>query len=59
MATDLEVIPADDQFTREVDHFIESVGAGTLLSPAEDGVRQAKVIEALKQSAETGRSVSL
>ena len=56
---ELEEIPADDQFTREVDHFIESVGAGSLLSPAEDGANQAKVIERLKQSAETGRSVSL
>jgi predicted dehydrogenase len=55
----LEDIPADDQFTREVDHFIESVAAGSLLSPAEDGVNQAKVIEALRQSAQTGRSVSL
>jgi predicted dehydrogenase len=57
--TDLDEIPADDQFTREVDHFIESVSAGSLLAPAEDGVNQAKVIEALKRSAETGRSVSL
>jgi D-xylose 1-dehydrogenase (NADP+, D-xylono-1,5-lactone-forming) len=56
---ELEEIPAEDQFTREVDHFIESVAVGRLLSPAEDGVNQAKVIEALKQSAETGRSVSL
>ena len=57
--TELDEIPADDQFTREVDHFIESVTAGSLLLPAEDGVNQAKAIEALKQSAETGRSVSL
>jgi D-xylose 1-dehydrogenase (NADP+, D-xylono-1,5-lactone-forming) len=57
--TALDEIPADDQFTREVNHFIESVAAGSLLAPAEDGVNQAKVIEALKQSAETGRSVSL
>jgi predicted dehydrogenase len=56
--TDLEEIPADDQFTREVDHFIECVAAGKLLSPAEDGVNQAKVIEALRLSAQTGRSGS-
>jgi predicted dehydrogenase len=55
----LDEIPADDQFAREVDHFVESVAAGSLLSPAEDGVNQAKVIEALRQSAETGRSISL
>jgi predicted dehydrogenase len=57
--TAVHEIPADDQFTREVDHFVESVAVGSLLPPAENGVNQAKVIEALKQSAETGRSVSL
>ena len=54
-----EEIPAVDQFTGEVDHFVESVAAGHLLPPAEDGVNQAKVIEALKRSALTGTSVVL
>jgi predicted dehydrogenase len=56
---EVEDIPAVDQFTGEVDHFVESVAAGSLLPPAEDGVSQARVIEALKHSAATGRSVAL
>jgi predicted dehydrogenase len=56
---EFEDTPAADQFTSEVDHFIESVAAGSLLPPAEDGVNQARVIEALKRSAETGTSVTL
>jgi predicted dehydrogenase len=56
---EVEDIPAVDQFTGEVDHFVESVAAGRLLPPAEDGVNQAKVIEALKRSAVIGASVVL
>ena len=56
---ELDEIPADNQFTKEVDHFIESVAAASLLPPAEDGVNQARVIEALKHSAETRSSVTL
>jgi predicted dehydrogenase len=56
---DFEDIPAVDQFTSEVDHFVESVAAGSLLPPAEDGVNQAKVIQALRHSAETGTAVTL
>jgi predicted dehydrogenase len=56
---EFEFIPAVDQFTREVDHFVESVAAGSRLPPAEDGVNQAKPIEALTRSAEAGTSVTL
>jgi predicted dehydrogenase len=56
---EFEDIPAVDQFTSEVNHFVESVAAGRLLPPAEDSVNQARVIEALKHSAETGTSVAL
>lgn len=47
----LEEIPAANQFGLEIDHFVESVRAGRLLPPAEDGVAQARVIEALYASA--------
>jgi predicted dehydrogenase len=48
-----------DQYALEVDHFAASVRAGRLLAPAEDGVAQAAVIEALYESAATRRAVSL
>jgi predicted dehydrogenase len=47
----VEQIPAAHQFALEIDHFAESVAAGRLLPPAEDGVAQARVIEALYASA--------
>jgi predicted dehydrogenase len=47
----VEEVPAANQFGLEIDHFVESVRAGRLLSPAEDGVAQARVIEALYASA--------
>jgi predicted dehydrogenase len=55
----VEEVPLADQFAAEADHFARSVHAGHLLAPAEDGVAQARAIEALYASAETGRSVSL
>ncbi len=45
-----EVGPAD-QFALEVAHFARSVRAGRLLPPAEDGVAQARAMEALYASA--------
>jgi predicted dehydrogenase len=47
----IEEIPAANQFGLEIDHFAASVEAGRLLPPAEDGVAQARVIEALYASA--------
>jgi predicted dehydrogenase len=47
----VEVIPAAHQFALEIDHFVQSVAEGRLLAPAEDGVAQARVIEALYASA--------
>ncbi|MGH2351779.1 MAG: Gfo/Idh/MocA family protein [Chloroflexota bacterium] len=54
-----EEIPAADQYALEADHFARSVRAGQLLPPAEDGVAQARVIEALYRSADTGQAVRL
>jgi glucose-fructose oxidoreductase len=51
--------PGVDQYASEADHFVQSVRAGRLLAPAEDGLAQARVIEALYRSAETGQSVRL
>jgi predicted dehydrogenase len=45
-----ETEPAN-QFANEADHFARCVQAGKLLPPAEDGVAQARVIEALYASA--------
>jgi D-xylose 1-dehydrogenase (NADP+, D-xylono-1,5-lactone-forming) len=45
-----DVAPAN-QFALEADHFARSVRAGRLLPPAENGVAQARVIEALLASA--------
>ncbi|HEY3058827.1 MAG TPA: Gfo/Idh/MocA family oxidoreductase [Chloroflexota bacterium] len=47
-----EVAPAD-QFALEADHFARSIRAGRVLDPAENGVAQARVIEALYASAES------
>jgi predicted dehydrogenase len=55
----VEDIPAMNQFAAEADHFARSIAAGQLLAPAEDGVAQARVIEALYRSAETGTAVTL
>jgi D-xylose 1-dehydrogenase (NADP+, D-xylono-1,5-lactone-forming) len=48
-----------DQYALEADHFVQSVRAGRLLPPAEDGRAQARAIEALYRSAETGQAVRL
>ncbi len=52
-------IPGVNQYAREVDHFARSVAAGTLLPPAEDGIANTRVIEALYRSVEEGRAVHL
>jgi D-xylose 1-dehydrogenase (NADP+, D-xylono-1,5-lactone-forming) len=49
----VEDVPPANQFGLEADHFARSVRAGRLLPPAENGVAQARVIEALFASAET------
>src|SRR3954463_1146500 len=51
--------PGIDQYGAEADHFVRSVRAGKLLGPAEDGRAQAKVIEALYRSVETGQTVQI
>jgi xylose dehydrogenase (NAD/NADP) len=48
----VEEVPPANQFALEADHFARSVRAGRLLPPAESGVAQARVIEALMASAE-------
>jgi predicted dehydrogenase len=48
-----------DQYALEADHFARSVRTGRLLPPAEDGRAQARAIDALYRSAETGRAVRL
>lgn len=54
-----EEIPGSNQYAHEVDHFVRSIRAGHLLAPAEDGVANTRVIEALYRSAETGRAVTV
>jgi predicted dehydrogenase len=54
-----EIIAGGDQYGLEADHFVQSVRAGRLLAPAEDGLAQARTLAALYQSAETGRSITL
>jgi predicted dehydrogenase len=54
-----EEVPAANQYGLQADHFARSVRAGRLLPPAEDGVAQAAVVEALYASAGAGRSVSV
>jgi predicted dehydrogenase len=55
----VEEVPGVDQYALEADHFVQSVRARTLLAPAEDGVAQARALEALYRSAETGQTVRL
>jgi predicted dehydrogenase len=55
----VDEVPPADQFVAEADHFAQSVRAGRLLAPAEDGTAQARAVEALYASAETGRAVAL
>ena len=52
-------VPGVDQYALEADHFVQSVRAGRLLPPAEDGRAQARAVEVLYRSAETGRAVRL
>ena len=52
-------VPRANQYAEEADHFARSVRAGRLLPPAEDGRAQARAIEALYRSAETGQAVRL
>jgi predicted dehydrogenase len=52
-------VPGAEQYALEADHFVRSVRAGRLLPPAEDGRAQARAVEALYTSAETGRAVRL
>lgn len=54
-----ETIPGADQMGLEASHFAKSVRAGKLLAPAENGLAQARALEALYRSAETGQSVRL
>ena len=49
--TRIEEIAAANQYGLEADHFAASVRAGRLLPPAEDGVAQSRVIEALYEAA--------
>jgi len=51
------VIAGTNQYASEIDHFVRSVRAGRLLAPAEDGVANTRVIEALYRSAQEGRAV--
>jgi predicted dehydrogenase len=55
----VEGIPGVDQYGLEADIFAHSVRAGRLLAPAENGLAQARALEALYQSAETGQAVKL
>jgi predicted dehydrogenase len=55
----VEEIPGVDQYGLEADHFVQSVSAGRLLPPAEDGLAQARALEALYRSAESGQAVRL
>jgi D-xylose 1-dehydrogenase (NADP+, D-xylono-1,5-lactone-forming) len=54
-----EVIAGTNQYAREIDHFVRSVRAGHVLAPAEDGVANTRVIEALYRSAREGRAVAV
>lgn len=51
-----EELPGVNQYALEIDHFARSVQAGYLLPPAEDGVANARVLEALYLSAQEGRA---
>jgi predicted dehydrogenase len=50
---------AFDQYGGEADHFAHAVRSGHLDRPAEDGLAQTAVIEALYESAATGRAVTV
>ena len=52
-------VPGVDQYALQADHFARSARAGRLLPPAEDGRAQARALEALYRSAETGQVVRL
>jgi D-xylose 1-dehydrogenase (NADP+, D-xylono-1,5-lactone-forming) len=54
-----EAVAGTNQYAREIDHFVRSVRAGRLLAPAEDGVANTRVIEALYRSAADGRAVAV
>jgi predicted dehydrogenase len=53
-----EAVAAADQYALEADHFARSARAGRLLPPAEDGLAQAAVIDALYESADTDQTVT-
>lgn len=55
----VEAVPGVDQYALEADHVVQSARAGRLLPPAEDGRAQARALEALYLSAETGQAVRL
>ena len=55
----VEHAPGANQFGLEADHFVQSVRAGRLLAPAENGLAQARALEALYRSAESGQPVRL
>jgi predicted dehydrogenase len=55
----VEELPGVNQYALEVDHFARCVRAGHLLPPAEDGVANARVIDALYRSVAEGRAVGL
>ena len=55
----VEEVNGINQYALEVDHFARSVRQGRLLPPAENGVSNARVIEALYRSADEGRTVTL
>ena len=50
---------AFDQYAGEADHFAHAVRVGHLGRPAEDGLAQTAVIEALYESAKSGRPVQV
>lgn len=51
---------AKDSFQAEIDHFVDCCLNGTkCMSPAEDGVVIMKILNALYESAETGKSVDI
>jgi predicted dehydrogenase len=55
----LEETEPANQFANEADHFARSIRARKLLPPAEDGVAQARIVEALYTSAASGQSIAL
>jgi predicted dehydrogenase len=55
-----ETVAGTNQYTLEVDHFARAVLDGTLLpAPAEDGVANMAVVDALHRSAREGRAVEV